>query len=89
MDLREIEGGGMDWIHLAQDGDQWPALATWTYGFHKILVNSWIAERLMASQEGLSSIELIGELIPCIRYENNVIKSVKNNLTAFTNNFHR
>jgi hypothetical protein len=23
MDLREIELGGMDWIHLAQDRDQW------------------------------------------------------------------
>jgi hypothetical protein len=23
MDLREIGWGGMDWIHLAQDGDQW------------------------------------------------------------------
>jgi hypothetical protein len=22
MDLREIEGGGMDWVHLAQDKDQ-------------------------------------------------------------------
>jgi DNA-binding PadR family transcriptional regulator len=26
MDLREIEWGGMDWIHLAQDRDQWRAL---------------------------------------------------------------
>jgi hypothetical protein len=26
MDLREIEWGGMDWIHLAQDVDQWWAL---------------------------------------------------------------
>jgi hypothetical protein len=23
MDLREIGWGGMDWIHLAQDRDQW------------------------------------------------------------------
>jgi hypothetical protein len=23
MDLREIEWRGMDWIHLAQDRDQW------------------------------------------------------------------
>jgi hypothetical protein len=27
MDLREIEWGGMDWIDLAQDRDQWRALA--------------------------------------------------------------
>jgi hypothetical protein len=26
MDLREIEWGGMDWIHLAQDRDQWRAV---------------------------------------------------------------
>jgi hypothetical protein len=26
MDLREIGGAGMDWIDLAQDGDQWRAL---------------------------------------------------------------
>jgi hypothetical protein len=26
MDLREIEWGGMDWIHLAQDRDQWKTL---------------------------------------------------------------
>jgi hypothetical protein len=26
MDLREIGWGGMDWIDLAHDGDQWRAL---------------------------------------------------------------
>jgi hypothetical protein len=26
MDFREIGWGGMDWIDLAQDGDQWMAL---------------------------------------------------------------
>jgi hypothetical protein len=26
MDLREIERGGMDWIDLAQDRDQWRAV---------------------------------------------------------------
>jgi hypothetical protein len=26
MDLREIEWGGMDWIDLAQNRDQWRAL---------------------------------------------------------------
>jgi hypothetical protein len=26
MDLREIVWGSMDWIHLAQDRDQWRAL---------------------------------------------------------------
>jgi hypothetical protein len=27
IDLRELEWGGMDWIYLAQDKDQWRALA--------------------------------------------------------------
>jgi hypothetical protein len=26
IDLREIGWGGMDWIDVAQDGDQWRAL---------------------------------------------------------------
>jgi hypothetical protein len=26
MDLREIGWGGVDWIHLAQDKDQWRAV---------------------------------------------------------------
>jgi hypothetical protein len=26
MGLRDIEWGGMDWIHLAQDRDRWRAL---------------------------------------------------------------
>jgi hypothetical protein len=26
MDIRDIEWGGMDWIYLAQDGDQWRVL---------------------------------------------------------------
>jgi hypothetical protein len=26
MDLRDIRWGGVDWIHLAQDRDQWRAL---------------------------------------------------------------
>jgi hypothetical protein len=30
LDLREIGWGGMEWIHLARDRDQWSASALWT-----------------------------------------------------------
>jgi hypothetical protein len=42
MDLREIEWGGMDWIDLAQDRDQWRALVKTVMNlrFHKMLGNS-------------------------------------------------
>jgi hypothetical protein len=29
MDLREIRWGGMDWIDLVQDRDEWRALVNW------------------------------------------------------------
>jgi hypothetical protein len=32
MDLRQ-DGGGMDWIHLAQDRDQWSALVSKVMNF--------------------------------------------------------
>jgi hypothetical protein len=42
MDLRETGWVGMDWIDLAQDGDQWRALVNMVMnlGFHKILLSS-------------------------------------------------
>jgi hypothetical protein len=33
MDLREIGWGGMDWIDLAQDRDQWRALVNTVMNF--------------------------------------------------------
>jgi hypothetical protein len=33
MDLRGIEWGGMDWIRLCQDRDQWRALVTVVMNF--------------------------------------------------------
>jgi hypothetical protein len=33
MDLREIDRGGMDWIDLAQDRDQWRALVNTVMNF--------------------------------------------------------
>jgi hypothetical protein len=39
MELREIGWDGVDWIHMAQDRDQWRALVktAMNFGFHKIL----------------------------------------------------
>jgi hypothetical protein len=39
MYLREIGCGGMDWINMAQDRDQWWGLLN-TFGFHKIFGTS-------------------------------------------------
>jgi hypothetical protein len=33
MDLREIERGGMDWIHLVHDRDQWRAVVNMVMNF--------------------------------------------------------
>jgi hypothetical protein len=35
-DLMEIVLGRMDWIHLAQDMDQWMAVVSATLGLHKM-----------------------------------------------------
>jgi hypothetical protein len=35
IDLRETGWGGMDWIHLAQDRDQWRALVN-------MVMNIWV-----------------------------------------------
>jgi hypothetical protein len=61
MGLRAIGWGGKDWIDLVQDRDQWMALVNTVinFGFHKIFENFLVAERLAASQEGLSFMELI------------------------------
>jgi hypothetical protein len=63
MDLRETGWGGMDWIDLAQDRDQWRALVNMVMNLrvHKMLGDSGIAERLTASK-GLSSMEFLSYL---------------------------
>jgi len=34
MSLREVEGGSMDWIDLAQDKDRWRGLVNAVMNFH-------------------------------------------------------
>jgi hypothetical protein len=57
MNLREIGWDGMDWNDLAQDRDQWRALVNTVMNLRvkKMLGISWVAAKLAASQEGLSS----------------------------------
>jgi hypothetical protein len=61
MDLREIGWGGMDWIDLAQDRDQWRALMNTVMNLRvpKMLGISLLAAQMGASQEGLSSMKLV------------------------------
>jgi hypothetical protein len=42
MDIRGMRWGGMDWIDLALDRDQWRAIVNMgmTFWFHNMLVNS-------------------------------------------------
>jgi hypothetical protein len=56
MDLREIGWGGMEWIDLAQDRDQWRALLN-------MVMNLWVPENvgkfLSSCATGNSSMELV------------------------------
>jgi hypothetical protein len=57
MDLREIGWGGMNWVDLTQDRDQWRALINTVmhFRFHKMLGSSRVAAQLAPSQEGPTS----------------------------------
>jgi hypothetical protein len=48
----------MNWINLAQNKVQRQAFMTTVKNFHKRRILFWLAERLLASQEGLCSMEL-------------------------------
>jgi hypothetical protein len=54
----------MDCIHLAKDTDQWRAVVNTVLNirFHKMLVNLGVTAQLAASEEGLSSMELVSLL---------------------------
>jgi hypothetical protein len=62
IDLRDIEWGSMDLIHLSQNRDRWRAVVKTVTNLwvpKKLFRNYSISERLAASQEGLSHIELV------------------------------
>jgi hypothetical protein len=61
MDLREIGWGLRTGYISLRIGTSFGLLWTrwWTSRFHKMLGNYLVAERLVASQEGLSSMELV------------------------------
>jgi hypothetical protein len=61
MHFRDVGLGGMDWIDLGQDRDQWRALVNTVmkFGFHKMRVSSRVVTQLAASQKGLSSMKLV------------------------------
>ena len=48
--LKTGTGGGLLWMQQ------------WTFGFHKMGIISWLAEKLLASQEGLCSMELVSSV---------------------------
>jgi hypothetical protein len=58
--LEAVEWEVMDWIDLAQDKDRWRDLlkaVMGTFGFHKMRGISRLAEKRLASQEGLFFVE--------------------------------
>jgi hypothetical protein len=64
MDLREIWWEVVDWMQLDQDRDRWRTFVNVAMhlGFHKRREISWLAEWLLASQEGLCYMGLISSL---------------------------
>ena len=59
MDIQEAGWRGMNWIDLVQDREKWRALvnAVTNCGFCKMREISRLTENLLASQEGLCSME--------------------------------
>jgi hypothetical protein len=57
MNVREIRLGGMDWIYLAQDRDQWRAVVNAVLNL-RVPQYVGVATQLEASQEYLGSVNL-------------------------------
>jgi hypothetical protein len=71
MDLRErqdrVVWTGLIWLRTGTGGG-----LLWTFGFHKMMESSWVAAQLAASQEGLSSMNLVIRSMFCVRQELNL-----------------
>jgi hypothetical protein len=57
MNVRVIGWGGIYWLVWLRIGTSGWLL--WTFGFHKMVGNSWVASQQTASQQGLCSMELV------------------------------
>ena len=58
--VQEVRLEGVDWIDLTSDTDGWLTVlhSVMNTGFHKMQRISWLPKDLLASQEGLCSMEL-------------------------------
>jgi hypothetical protein len=59
--LEREDKGGMDWISLAQDRDQWRAVVkrVMILGFYNMLGSSLVDVQLAVSSQGPNSVELV------------------------------
>jgi hypothetical protein len=58
--LKNAEYVGVDWIHLAQDRDQWRSLVNKAMNFRVVSrAGNFVTEGVAGAQEGFSSIELV------------------------------
>jgi len=59
----QVVGSGMDWINLAHFKDSWQALVI-VVTIRRVQYNTgnfWLAEKLLACQEGLCYMELVNQ----------------------------
>ena len=63
--FKKLEVEGIDWDDTAQDMDRWRAVlnAKMNFRFHKMQGYSWLAEDVLASQEGVCFMELVKFLL--------------------------
>jgi hypothetical protein len=61
-DLRELGWEGVDWMHLAQDRDQWRAVVNTMMNL-RFPWNSWLAKWIFSSQEWLCPMKLVSQSV--------------------------